>query len=150
MDEVNRIISTLRKTFEKNAWHGPAVKEVLNDITAENAFKRLPGTHSIIELVAHMVSWRNFVIRRINGDDAFTVTDQLNFPAATDWEATCAELEKSQHELIQAIQTLPEEKLKDIVPHGEYKYTFYTLLHGIIHHDLYHTGQIMLVKKSIC
>jgi hypothetical protein len=114
------------------------------------ALKRLPNTHSIIELVANMVAWRNFVISRLGGNNDFTVTNELNFPSPSDWEIVLNTLDQSQHELFTAIQQFPEGRLRDLVPHAEHKYTFYTLLHGIIHHDLYHIGQIALVKKSLC
>ena len=147
--ETEKIVSLFRRTFEKNAWHGPAVKEVLEGITNEQALKRIGSTHSIIELVAHMTSWRIFVTRKLQGDDNYKVTNELNFPETTDWPNVLRELEDSQEKLLEAIRSFPEEKLGDLVPHNEYRYTYYTLIHGIIHHDLYHTGQLSLVKRAV-
>ena len=146
--EIQNIAATLKHTFLKNAWHGPSVKETLESLTSEQANKRLPNTHSIIELVAHMTSWRAFVISRLTGNDDFKVSDELNFPNEKNWEKAILDLDESQSQLMAALENFPESRLSDIVPHGEYKYTFYILLHGIIHHDLYHTGQIALIKKS--
>ena len=147
--EVQRIASLLKRSFEKNAWYGPSVKEVLEGITPEQACHRAANTHSIIELVAHMTSWREFVLSRINGPFDFTVTEENNFPKIDDWNAALSNLEKSQHALITALESFTPEKLEELVPHGSHKYTYYTLLHGIIHHDIYHTGQISLLKKSL-
>jgi hypothetical protein len=58
--EIERIISLLKQTFEKGAWHGPSVKEGLQGITEEQALQKLPHTHSILELVGHMTAWRHF------------------------------------------------------------------------------------------
>jgi uncharacterized damage-inducible protein DinB len=149
MNELNRIAETLRNTFEKNAWHGPSVKETLKNINAESAVKRLPNTHSIIELVAHMTAWRIFTILKLKGDTSYKVTDDLNFPLSADWKNVFERLEESQRQILDAIASFPPERLSEIVPHEGYKYTFYTLLQGIIHHDLYHTGQIALIKKAV-
>jgi uncharacterized damage-inducible protein DinB len=148
MTEVHRIVATMRHTFEKNAWHGPSVKETLQGITAETARNRYNNTHSIIELVAHMTAWRTFTFRKLQGDTSYQVNDALNFPVVNDWALVVNELEDSQNKLLESVAELPEEKLSDTVPHEGNIYTFYTLLHGIIHHDLYHTGQIAILKKS--
>lgn len=146
--EIQRIVSLLQQTFEKGAWHGPSVKEVLNKITVDQIFNRLPDTHSIIELVAHMTSWRIYVTKKLSGDDTFKVTDDLNFPQNTDWVETLQRLEESQGQLISAIEKFPEDKLTEQAAGFRDPYTYYTLIHGIIHHDLYHIGQIILIRKA--
>jgi len=146
--EIQLIESLLRRTYEKNAWYGPSLQEALSGITATQSQARVNNTHSIMELVAHMTSWRKFVLSRLTGDVAFEVTDEINFPKVSDWNQVLLDLEESQQKLVGAIKDLPDEKLRELVPHGSHKYTFYTLLHGIIHHDIYHTGQISLLKKT--
>lgn len=146
--EVQKIESLLRHSFEKNAWYGPSLNEVLEGITQTQSETRVNNTHSIIELVAHLTSWRKFVLSRLNGPFDFEVTDGLNFPKVSDWNQVRRDLEESQEKLLAALKDLPESKLHELVPHGSYKYTYYTLLHGIIHHDVYHTGQISLIKKT--
>ena len=147
-NEIKNIHRLLRHTYEKNAWHGPALKEVIETIRPEQAHKRLPESHSIIELVAHMTAWRIFVIRKLKGDLEYRVAEEMNFPAAMNWSETIHALDQSQKELLEALEVFDSSKLHDIVPHNSYRYSFYTLLHGIIHHDLYHTGQIAIIKKQ--
>jgi uncharacterized damage-inducible protein DinB len=149
MDEVNKIARILQKTFEKNAWHGPSVREVLALVSPDDSARRLPSTHSINELVQHMTSWRIFTLKKIQGDDTYKVTEDLNFPVFKDWHSVVGDLERSQTQLLEALQSFPAERLAERVPHPEYNYTFYTLLHGIVHHDLYHLGQIMLIHKAL-
>ena len=146
--EIKNIHKLLRHTYEKNAWHGPAVKEVLESIPPEQAHNRLPETHSIIELVAHMTAWRFFVIKKLQGDPEYKVAEQMNFPSVTNWLDAILELDKSQAELLKALEGFDSARLFEIVKHGSYQYSYYTLLHGIIHHDLYHTGQIAIIKKQ--
>lgn len=144
--EIQKIIDILRHTFEKNAWHGPSVKEALEDISPDAIHNNIGNSHSIIELVAHMTAWRNYVTEKLKGNDAFELSDEQNFPAEKDWKRALANLEKSQEELINALEATPDERLFQVVPNRKFK--FYTMLHGIIHHDLYHTGQIVLLKKT--
>lgn len=146
--ETEKLTSLLKRTFDKGAWHGPSVKEVLKDITAELAEKRLPNTHSINELVAHMISWRLYVIHRLEGNNSFTVTDEMNFPKGKNWEALLEELEETQEKLLQAVEKFPVYKLNELVPVSEQNYTFNTLINGIIHHDVYHAGQIILIRRA--
>jgi uncharacterized damage-inducible protein DinB len=146
--ELKHLIKMLQHTYEKNAWHGPAVKEVLENVTAKDALKRLPDSHSIIELVAHMTAWRTFVVKKLQGVVEYKVTDEMNFPTPEDWSKTLEELDASQSRLLDALKSFDSSKLYDPVPHGSYNYNFYTLLHGIIQHDLYHAGQIALIKKQ--
>jgi hypothetical protein len=146
--EIEKIIRLLSKSFDKGAWHGPTVREILSQVKSENALNRLPDTHSIIELVAHMTTWRNYVTSRLVGENGFTVSPQLNFPTSSDWSRAVADLEKSHSQLIKALENFPDEKLAELVPAASHKYTFYTMLHGIIHHDLYHAGQIILIHKA--
>ncbi len=146
--EIQHILWLLKSTFEKNAWYGPSIKEVLKDITPDLSTKRISNTHSIIELIGHMTAWRTFVLKKLEGGVDYNVTDELNFPSQTNWEASVNALEESQAKLIEVIQKFDPSLLHDLVPHHSYKYSFYGLLHGIIHHDIYHIGQIVLIKKS--
>ena len=148
MSEIQNIVKLLQRTFEKQPWHGPSVKDVLSKIDASDANNRVGNTHSIAELVGHMTAWRTFTAKKLIGDHSYKVAEHLNFPIPSDWATVLEELETSQTQLIEAIQNFPAEKLSELVPHGEYRYTYYTLLHGIIHHDLYHLGQIMLIHKG--
>jgi uncharacterized damage-inducible protein DinB len=147
-NEIQKILSLLASTFEKNPWYGPSLKEVLSDIKPEQAFKKLEGTHTIIEIVAHMTAWRTFVIRKLEGDEHYSVEGHMNFPSVSDWSKVQQDLFESQAKLISALQNFPGTRLSEVVSHDSYRYTYYALLHGIIHHDVYHTGQISLIKKA--
>jgi uncharacterized damage-inducible protein DinB len=145
MSEIKRIINTLKHTYEKNAWHGPAIREALADVKESQAANRIGNSHSIVELVTHMTAWRNYVTEKLKGNDSFELTDEQNFPNDKDWKKALTALEQSQENLLNALDQTPEEKLTEKVPGREFK--FYVMLHGIIHHDIYHAGQIMFLKK---
>lgn len=148
--EVARIAKMLEKTFDRHPWYGTSIVETLAGIQPEiTTLRHGPTpTHSIVELILHMVSWRTFVTRRLQGDDTYVVSDEENFPAPGSWASAIERLKESQEQLLAAMKNFPDERLNDLVPHASHKYTYYTLLHGIIQHDIYHLGQIALMKKS--
>jgi uncharacterized damage-inducible protein DinB len=147
MNEIARIEKMLAGAYDGNAWHGPNVKSTLAKINAGDKDARIGNGHSIIELVGHMAAWRHFVAERLKGNAGFQVTDENNFPVIEKWETALQSLEETQKELLSAIKQCTEEKLLEEVPTR--KYNFYTLLHGIIQHDIYHIGQIVMIQKSL-
>jgi uncharacterized damage-inducible protein DinB len=147
-NELDRIAQLLENTFNKQPWYGSSIMDILKGLTPEVINKSIGQTHSIGELVLHMIAWRTFAIKRLQGDGNFQVTEDLNFPTPDSWEKTLNQLQQSQIELIEAVKKFPESKLGEIVPSKEYTYDYYTLLHGIAQHDIYHLGQIGLLKKA--
>lgn len=139
------LIRQLDRVFNGPAWHGPSVMETLNQVTEAHAQNKFKDSHTLIQLIAHMATWRRFVIERLNGNGAFDVTEEQNFVTLTDLLETIQLLKNTQQELVMAIENFPEEKLKDKV--DSRNYSFQTMLHGILHHDLYHLGQIGLLKR---
>ena len=146
--ETSRVVRLIEKTFEKSPWYGPSMMDVLSEVSEDQARLRVGQTHSILELVLHMTSWRIFTTRRLQGDNEFEVDNQSNFPTEGKWTEALAELKESQTELLVAARAFPDGRLGDLVPSKVHKYTYHTLLHGIVHHDIYHLGQIQLIKKS--
>jgi uncharacterized damage-inducible protein DinB len=97
-----------------------------------------------------MTAWRNFVIRRLQGDEGYELTEDENFKKISDiteeaWASAKQALEESQQKLMGLLNQIHDDKLLKTV--GNRSYDYYTLLHGIIQHDVYHLGQIVLLKK---
>ncbi|GAB1446550.1 MAG: DinB family protein [Cyclobacteriaceae bacterium] len=146
MDPLAGIIKSIQDTYDGEPWHGPSIKKILSEIPAEKCDSRIGGGHSIIELVLHITAWRGFVVRQLQGNQDFDITDEANFPNGKDWHQAIEELDKSQGQLLKAIASFDKQKLQDFVPSR--KYSFSKLLHGITHHDLYHLGQIVMITKQ--
>src|SRR5688500_993915 len=71
MREAERIADQFRRAHEGEAWHGPSLKELLGDVTAEEAAARpVAGAHSILELVQPSAAWERVARRRLAGDAA--------------------------------------------------------------------------------
>jgi uncharacterized damage-inducible protein DinB len=153
MSEVKRIKSLLRRAFEGEAWHGPSVMELLKDVTAAQAAAHpIAGAHSIWELALHISTWERFVRRRIIEAAALDPTDEENFPTVQDpseeaWRAAVDDIKRAHVELLETVAGVDEARLSEIVS-GK-PYSIYFMLHGVIQHDLYHAGQIALLKKAV-
>ncbi|MCI0329409.1 MAG: DinB family protein [candidate division Zixibacteria bacterium] len=150
MTEIERISDQLKRAFEGGAWHGPSVKEVLEGVTAEKAAARpISGAHSIWELVLHIAVWEDAVKRWVRGE-THNVTNELDWQKVKDtneaaWKKTLENLETGHMELRATISRLSDGELDKILK--EPKPSVYDLLHGVIQHDLYHAGQIAVLKK---
>jgi uncharacterized damage-inducible protein DinB len=150
MREVDRISEQLRRAFEGGAWHGPSVREVLKGVTAEIASRRpIAKGHTIWEIVQHIDAWQIAGRRRVELEFV-KVSDAEDWPAVTGfnenaWNAALETINKSYEQLQSVIKNLDDSKLDNKVPGAEY--TIYVVLHGVIQHDLFHAGQIALLKK---
>lgn len=152
--EIHRIAHILKHVYEGEAWHGPSVKEVLEDVDASLAIKRLsPTTHNIAELVIHMTNWRVFALEKLTGSLTYDIilNSEADWTAVNElsperWQEILETLEDTQTELLEIVEKFSPNKINDIVP-GR-RYSFYILLHGIIQHDIYHAAQIAQIKKA--
>jgi len=152
MTEVHRINDQLERAQNGEAWHGPSLREALEGVTAAQAAAHaIPQAHSIWELVSHIIAWEQIARRRLGGETLTEIPEEMDFPAVSDksnasWQATLQALAESNQLLCAAVRQIEDAQLELIVPGT--RYSNYVLLHGVIQHDLYHAGQIAVLKKS--
>lgn len=138
--------------FSGDAWHGPPVMQVLEGVNADDAAKYpVTGAHSIWEIVNHIAAWNMIVRLRIEGETP-EVTPELDWPPVgetteQDWRSAVENLTHSRLRLRRVVQSLGDEKLGQQVPGNNY--ALYVMLHGVVQHDLYHAGQIAILKKAL-
>ena len=150
MKEINEILDQLEINFRGDAWHGPSVMRLLADVSAEQAAaKSIQNAHSIWELVLHIKVWKDAPRRRLAGE-AFEPTPEEDWPEVTHaseaaWVNVLKALEASHKKLAEAVSKLDHSQLHQ--PATGLDYSNYFMIHGVIQHDLYHAGQIALLKK---
>ena len=150
MNEVERIADQMRRAFEGGAWCGSALKEVLKDVTPEEAAARpIPDGLGIWQMVLHLAAWKGAVRRRLEGFPV-KLPEEGDFPPVEDtsaeaWAAALSLLERRHAELIEAVKGVPESRLDEPVVEG--MSSVYVTLHGSLQHDLYHGSQMALLKK---
>ena len=153
MSEVDRLQDQLRRALEGEAWHGPSILELLAGVSAAQAASHpIAGAHSIWELVLHLRSDYDLVLRRMAGDGRqLTAGEGWPAPPAPteeNWQQTVRELELRNEKLREAVRNFPDERLDELlVP--EVPYTAYVQFSGVTQHNLYHAGQIALLKRAM-
>ncbi|MBZ5521938.1 MAG: DinB family protein [Acidobacteriia bacterium] len=150
--ECLRISEQLRHAIEGGAWHGSSLKELLHGITVEQAQARpIAGGHSIWELLLHIGVWERVTLEAIKGTPIpAPPSSEWDWAAgqgnAEAWQRDVRGLLEGNRKLCNAVESFGDERLEETVP-GR-KYNFYRVLHGIVQHSVYHTGQIALLRKA--
>lgn len=150
--ESARIADQLRRAFYGGAWHGPAVMELLKEVDAATAAaKPLPDVHSIWELLLHVAAWDGAGLQRLAGH-VCQLKGANNFPPVPEpteieWRNAVKSARQTHDLLVKTVAELSDKRLRDIVP-GK-RYDFYHMLHGIAQHELYHAGQMAILKKAV-
>lgn len=153
--EVERITGLLQAIYDGEAWHGPSTREILTDVTAEMAvYRPSPQVHNIAELVVHLTNWRVFVLEKLTDSVTYDIIlnseadwSVINELTEEEWQEKLENLQDTQDELLETLSRIHTPKLSDPVPGRRYNY--YTLLHGLLHHEAYHSGQMAHLKKML-
>jgi len=154
MSESARLADQIRRAFEGDAWHGDSLLEILAGVDAKTAAAHpIENAHSIWELVLHIAAWDEAVLRRAEGKAA-ELSDTQNFPPVTDtsdaaWRKAVAQLKTTHDRLVKAVTAFPDSRLLEQLPGKREEYhDFFYNFSGIVQHELYHAGQIALLKKA--
>jgi uncharacterized damage-inducible protein DinB len=150
LPEIKHLLNELKHSYHGPAWYGPAVEEVLDSFDDDDIGLRINGSQSPLELLLHMVQWREYVIRLLEGDHELVTDEEMSYPKVPEagkyaWTDARIKLDNTQDRLVQLISKFPPEKLEKTIPHRDYKWAH--MLHGIVDHDVYHLGQIHFVRK---
>lgn len=153
--ELELLRALLRESYDRPAWHGPNLRAALRGVDAASAWRRPAGqTHSIWELTLHAAFWLHTVARRLSGDETRfarpghdwplpPATEALAVDAA--WRADLKLLATSQRRLLDVLAELDPRGLH--VPSGPKRQTPAVMLRGAACHNLYHAGQIRLLRR---
>lgn len=151
--ELKILRKLLVDTFERTCWHGKSLMKILEEVDHEKALQApSSGTRNIWELVLHIIVWRTTPIIWMEGnpDYHFEFGTPQDFPPIKDrseagWQQALVDLKQSQEKLLATIDAFDPRQLHGQV--GSRDYSYYEMLHGIVHHDIYHGGQIALLLK---
>jgi hypothetical protein len=116
--EIARIEKRLARTYSGDPWHGPSLRSILEGINGAEANARpIPGAHSIAELAAHILAWREETLRRLDGKGR-DLTMEENFPEPIEWRELLARLDGTHDALTKAVAALDEDVLDEKVQEG--------------------------------
>ena len=152
--KLKRFIDKLEEVYQGDPWYGNAIKKDIDKVDPRLVFhKPLAQAHCIAELLAHMISWRELLLFKLQEDAAFAVKQETSFDWSrfdpnpeTAWHTLTKTLDDNQRKIIALLQSADDGLLDQKVP--DRIYTFRYLIEGIIEHDVYHQAQIVLLAKG--
>ena len=148
MDSARLVLALLDEGYEKKTWHGPNLKQSIKGVTAKQAAWRPgAGRHNIWEVILHAAYWKYAVRRRIEGgkrgsfvlqgSNFFVRPEKGNLNEAA-WSTDKRLLEQEHRALLATVaKCLRTARAARFVPQ----------LYGIAYHDIYHAGQIRLLRR---
>lgn len=151
--ELERIVNQLELIYGGDPWYGSSIKQILESVNPDRVYERPgAGVHSIAELAAHMITWREFVKMRLRGNAEYLPDQEGSFDwkrwypePGNAWNALKNKLAENQQYLLTLLSQNDDTLLNRVVANKPYSFQY--LLNGIIQHDLYHLGQISYIHK---
>jgi hypothetical protein len=150
---IDLLLRLLDEAFDKKSWHGPNLRGSIRGVSAvEAAWRPAPGRHNIWENVVHACYWKYIVRRRLLGEKKGSFVEKGSnwFARPIDvnvdaWRGDVSNLETYHQWLRNAVAELAPAEL-EWTPAGS-KVSNLAMLTGIAAHDIYHAGQIQLLKR---
>ena len=151
-DVVAMLLDALDEAFDRKAWHGPNLRGSLRGLSARQAaWRAARGRHNVWEIAVHAAYWKYAVRRILKGEKrgSFSLPGSNWFTRpvkATDasWREDVSLLVQEHRLLREAVSRLRPADLGRV---KEGKNTLAGLIRGVAAHDLYHAGQIQLLKR---
>ncbi len=159
MNEIARIVDQHIRAFDGDPWYGHPLTRLLSGISAREAAARpIPSAHSIWEIVLHIAAWEGAVLERLTSG-IVAVPDQGDWPpvpatTAEAWNRALEILRTTHSQVIEAMRRVDKGHMdtqlgaeRDLAVGSGH--TIGTTMHGIIQHNVYHAGQIALLRKAL-
>ena len=150
MNDIQLIVVQLEQAFRRKSWHGTNLLGSIRGIDVETAsWRPAKDRHNIWELIVHATYWKYSVYRRFAHEPGmkFPVKGSNWFerPDGTVLKSDVDLLKDYHKKLVEVVSTFPASKMSKI-PKGS-STTYLDLAIGVAAHDLYHAGQIQLLKR---
>lgn len=156
--ELNHILCQLKDVQNGKLWMGKNFSSRLERITDKEAFIRpVENMHAIAELLSHLTAWRKDAVMKIRTGDGQLTEDQkenwlpLEELVARGWSSIKSDYEQSLVDLLESLESKDDGFLDGTYYDKDYKgdYTYRFLLNGLLHHDIYHLGQLGITIKYL-
>lgn len=150
---IDLLVQLLDQAYDRHAWHGTNLRGSIRGLGIEEAtWRPRKNRHSIWEVVIHCAYWKYIVWRKVSGetDTSFLRKGSNWFPVPqpaneANWKRDVALLKFYHERLLEAVTAFPDKELLTRPPRMERTYAQY--IYGAASHDLYHAGQIQLLKR---
>ena len=155
---LEHMVAQIRDVRDGSLWMGDSYADKLKELDPGEAFRQpVEGMHSAAELLAHLTAWREDALLKIRtGSGRLRDRDAENWPdpatlAAKGWEAILRQFDESLDHLIGELEGRDDSFLEAVYHDQDYgrDFPYAFLLDGLLHHDLYHLGQLGLTLKFL-
>jgi hypothetical protein len=156
---IEKLLIELDKPMNGDPWYGSSIKKVLEEITHEEAFAiTFVSAHSIAEIALHVCAWINEVNSRLEGnepaDPKMGDWPKVERYGQSYWTEIKSNIYSAHESLIELVTNFPFEKFeermgKERIPELGTGFSFREMLIGLMQHNVYHLGQIALLKKIV-
>jgi hypothetical protein len=151
--DLPTLLAIIDSAYDHRSWHGPNLRGSLRGVTATQAtWRPAPARHNIWELAVHAAYWKYVAVRRLTGAKrgSFELKGSNWFErsgerTAAAWRADLTLLEHSHREFRAVVADLSPRDLARTPAGSEFSNA--GLISGVAAHDLYHAGQIQLLKR---
>ena len=133
-------------------YYGDSINSIIDQLTFEHANNAIEDGHSIAQILKHMQAWRLYAIEHLKGNDHYDLElgsdkdwSKLIVNSPSEWNALKEEFKESHERLTGLLKRKDNSWLSIKMPGKEFSYNF--MLKGIMQHDLYHIGQVNLLKN---
>ena len=152
MKETKRTLKLFADLYSADPWIGVNIHNTLQQISSAQAAKKIqPQWNSIWQITNHIISWRENVLKRIQGEVITTPTDNYMVSvydtSEIAWQHTMERMEISQTKWLAFLEDCDKACFKEKYQANDMSY--YEHIHGILQHDAYHLGQIVLLSKAL-
>ena len=151
---IQSYIEQFNQIFDGEPWLDETFGKKLKGLTDEQVFTKAPdNNHSVAEVISHLVAWRKEYVRRLfeNSPDRMLSDESAHnwIPAEElkkqGWQHLYDDFKQSQRELIGLLQNKEDSFLDEHLAGTDHIKEYY--LAGLLHHDVYHLGQVGLILK---
>lgn len=156
MTNLEQLTKEYTDFYQGIPWYGRNFSQIVEDITDGEALAFAGNGQSIAQLLCHMIKWRKSLTIRLLGNTEFRASDQDpdNWPAqntlnAEVWKQAKLEFGELQETIIAELGKRKDSFLDELFVPGNARYTYRYLIIGVIQHDIYHLGQISLMKQLL-
>lgn len=153
---TKEIIRSLSEIFEGEPWYGDSVMRKLENVPYVIGYKScFPESHSVAQIVGHLISWKIFAAEKLKGNKDYTIEidsaedwPEIHVHSQKEWEELKRKLVAAQSEIYELLEKKEDDSFLEEKVSGK-EYHFGYLLNGIIQHDIYHIGQIGLIESQL-
>ena len=151
--QITVLLQNLHRGFDQRSWHGPNLMGSIRGLkTEEAAWRPQPERHNIWEYVVHAAYWKYRVIRLLDShvSDSFTFAGSNFFerpvePTKTALKQDIQILVDWHQRLLATVESLNPATLSDVP--GRSEFSNLAIILGAAAHDVYHAGQIRLIRR---